>query len=643
MDYNEQSIKQKIGVSHVRTRPSMYIGDTGSSGLHHCVKEVIDNVIDEMFSGGATTLTLTMHSDGSCSVQDDGRGIPVGETIDENTGKKRPAIELAVGELHSGGKFDDDSYKTSAGLHGVGVKATNATSEYFNVTVYREGYEWKIGYRRGEKSQNLTKIGKSDITGTLVHFSPDPDIFTNTKYNKKIIRNFLVELSYLLAGKKFVFIDEEKGKTEEIVNKTGIKGLLKEKLGNCKLLHEPISVKSSKKKDNLEVDCSFAYTDKDDVVSIYSYVNNVPMNYGGTHVDGFKNAIWNILRDTILDSPLLNGIKEQPRKDDALDGLVAVLTVKINNPEFQGQTKGKLGNENVKELILPIITEHFQDFLDKNPKIKKEIIDKAVTTIIARDAAKNAKAHARRKSVFKNSTLPGKLADCQIKEMEGTEIFIVEGDSAAGSAKGGRDSSNQAVLPLRGKILNIEKNDKISVLLKNEQIGTLMDALGIVYRETPDEENPYVFDFSNLRYERIILMTDADVDGSHIKTLLETFFYNCTPDLIKRGHLYLAVPPLFRVMYNKIDKYITDEAELKRFMYDKDREKVSIFRFKGLGEMEAEQLSDTVMNPEKRKLIRLTLEDEDFAQNVIGVLMGKNVEPRKQFITKHALEANLDI
>lgn len=642
MEYTAQSIKRKHGVSHVRIRPSMYIGNTGTSGMHHCVKEGIDNVVDEMVSGNATTLTLILHLDGSCSILDDGRGIPVEDVSDE--GVMRPAIELAVGELNSGGKFDDDSYKTSAGLHGVGIKATNATSEFFTVTVKRGGFEWVIGYTRGVKTQNLTKIGDTTETGTCIRFKPDSDIFQHTKYNKKILKDFLIELSYLVKGKKFVFIDEETGKTETFKSKTGLNGLLLAKLNDKKLLHEPIYIEKENKIDKLMVECSFAYTDADDSVNIYSFVNNVPMNYGGTHVDGFKTAIWNILKTEILSSPQLKSIKEQPKRNDALDGLLAILSVKLDNPQFEGQTKGALGNDEVRETIQPIITETFQEFLDSNPKVKKEIIEKAIMTIIARDAAKNAKAHARRKSVFKNSTLPGKLADCQIKEMEGTEIFIVEGDSAAGSAKQAREAKNQAVLPLRGKILNIEKQENITTLLKNEQIGILMDALGLVYQETPnDSERPYFFDFSNLRYERIIMMTDADVDGSHIRTLLETFFFKCTPELIRNGHLFAAVPPLYRVIYNKTDKYITDEVALKEYMRDKDESKASIFRFKGLGEMKPEQLRDTVMSPKNRKLIKIVLNDEDFAEEIIGILMGKEVEPRREFIEHHALEANLDI
>ena len=642
MIYNEESIKRKRGVEHVRIRPAMYLGDTGSSGLHHCVKEAIDNVIDEMESGNAKQLVLTLHSDGCCSVSDDGRGIPVGNVDDD--GVLRPAVEIAVGELNSGGKFDTDSYKTSAGLHGVGIKATNATSELFIVTVCRDGYKWEIKFEKGIKTQDLKKLEKTDLTGTTVHFKPDPEIFQNTKYTPKILKDRLIELSYLLKGKKFIFINEDKNTTDTLCNKTGLNGLLLEKLNGKKILHEPIYVEKENKTDKIKLESSFVYTDADDVISIYSYVNNVHMGYAGTHVDGFKNALWTILKNEIMAHPALKGVSEQPKKDDALDGLVAILSIKMDNPEFQGQTKDKLGNEEVRELVQPIILEKFQDFIDKNPKVRAEIIDKAVTTILAREASKQAKAHARRKSVFKNSTLPGKLSDCTIKEMEGTEIFIVEGDSAAGSAKLARDGSNQAVLPLRGKILNIEKQDSIAVLLKNEQIRNLMDALGIVYQDTSTDENSsYIFDISNLRYEHIILMTDADVDGSHIKTLLETFFFNCTPDIIKNGNLYLAVPPLYRVIYNKIDKYITDDSELKKFMIGKDQNKVSLFRFKGLGEMQPEQLRDSVMNRANRTLIKLTLDDLEYAKEIIGILMGKDVEPRREFIEKHALEANLDI
>jgi len=644
MIYNEESIKRKRGVEHVRIRPAMYLGDTGSSGLHHCVKEAIDNVIDEMESGNASTLTLTLHTDGSCSVSDDGRGIPVGNVDDD--GILRPAVEIAVGELNSGGKFDTDSYKTSAGLHGVGIKATNATSEFFIVTVCRDGYKWQLKFEKGIKTQDLQKLEKTKITGTTVHFKPDSEIFQNTKYNPKILKDRLVELSYLLKGKKFVYINEEKNITETLCNETGLNGLLLEKLNGKKILHEPIYVEKENKTDKIKLESSFVYTDADDIISIYSYVNNVHMGYAGTHVDGFKNAIWTILKNEILSHSALKGVSEQPRKDDALDGLVAILSIKMDNPEFQGQTKDKLGNEEVRDLVQPIILEKFQDFIDNNPKIRAEIIEKAVTTILAREAAKTAKAHARRKSVFKNSTLPGKLVDCIIKEMEGTEIFIVEGDSAAGSAKFARDSLNQAILPLRGKILNIEKQDSITVLLKNEQIRNLMDALGIVYQDTGTNdsgESTYTFDTSNLRYEHIILMTDADVDGSHIKTLLETFFFNCTPSIIENGHLFLAVPPLYRVIYNKTDKYITDESDLKKFMVGKDQEKVSVFRFKGLGEMQPDQLRDTVMNRSNRTLIKLTLNDLEYAKEIIGILMGKDVEPRREFIEHHALEANLDI
>lgn len=641
MDYNENSIKRKKGVSHVRLRPAMYISDTGSFGLHHCVKEAIDNVIDEMESGNAKQLTLTLHTDGSCSVSDDGRGIPVGNVDDD--GVLRPAVEIAVGELNSGGKFDTDSYKTSAGLHGVGIKATNATSEFFIVTVYRDGFIWEIKYEKGVKVQDLKKLEKTKLTGTTVHFKPDIEIFPHIKYTPKILKDRLIEISYLLRNKKFVFIDEEKDTTDTYHNDTGLNGLLLEKLNNKKILHEPIYVEKENKTDKIKLESSFVYTDADDVISIYSYVNNVYMGYAGTHVDGFKNALWTILKNEIVSHSALKSVSEQPRKDDALDGLVAILSIKMDNPEFQGQTKDKLGNEEVKDLVYPIILEKFQDFIDKNPKVRNEIVEKAVNTILAREAAKNAKAHARRKNVFKNSTLPGKLADCTIKEMEGTEIFVVEGDSAAGIAKQARVSEYQAVLPLRGKILNTEKQDSIAVLIKNEQIETLMAALGIsVLEERDGKEIIYKFEV-NLRYENIILMTDADVDGSHIVTLALTFFYNHTPQIITDGHLYLAVPPLFRVIYNKVDKYIIDESDLKKFMVGKDESKVTVYRFKGLGEMEPEQLRDTVMNRSKRTLIKLTLNDLDYAKEIIGILMGKDVEPRRQFIETHALEANLDI
>lgn len=640
VSYTEKDIERLPGLEHIRRRPGMYISDSGSYGLHHCIREAIDNVVDEMEAGFCNELILTLHKDGSCSVEDDGRGIPVGN-IDDN-GKQRPAIELAVGELLSGGKFNNNSYSTSAGLHGVGIKATNATSEWFNVIVQREGKIWEIGYQKGKLTKKLNEIGETKKTGTKVHFKPDPEIFQIIKYNSKVIRERLEDLSFLLPNKKFILIDEEKNTNEVFNTSAGLRGLLLNKIGKKQILHEPILVEKEKSKDKLGIFCSFVYTNADDDINIVSFVNNVHTGYDGTHVEGFQNAIWDVLKNDIINNPSLKSVSEQPKKCDALDGIVCVLSVKIVNPEFQGQTKNKLGNPEVKELVLDIVKEKFEIFLQKNPKVKNEIIEKSVATVLAREAAKQAKAHVRRKKVG-NTVLPGKLTDCSIKEMEGTEIFIVEGDSAAGTAKDARDSSFQAILPLRGKILNAEKKTLVTDMLQNKEIEALMNAIGIhITYEGEGKEKQYKFEL-DLRYEKIIILTDADVDGSHIATLLITFFYKFVPDLIKNGHLFLAVSPLYRVIYNKIDKYIINDAELKKFMREKDENKVTIFRFKGLGEMDAENLRDTVMDKEKRQLIKLTINDLEYAEDIIGTLMGVEVAPRRNFIETHALEANIDI
>ena len=630
--YDESQIQVLEGLEAVRKRPGMYIGSTSSRGLHHLVYEIVDNSIDEALAGFCKNIEVTINEDNSITVIDDGRGMPVG--IHPKMGKA--TVEVIMTVLHAGGKFGGGGYKVSGGLHGVGASVVNALSEYCEVTVKREGFIWQQKYSRGNVLCDLTKIGESDEHGTKVLFKPDHEIFEDTVFDFEVLSSRLRELAFLNKG--IAIILRDKREDEERVEKYHYEGGIKEFVSylnrNKEVLHEsPIYVEGEK--DGIIAEIALQYNDGYNE-NLYSFANNIDTIEGGTHLAGFKSALTRAINDY---AKRFGHIKDNDKNlsgDDAREGLTAVVSVKISEPQFEGQTKTKLGNSEVRGVVDSIVAEGVSIFLEENPAVGKIIIDKALMAARARDAARKAR-ELTRKSVLERSTLPGKLADCSSKDPAECEIYIVEGDSAGGSAKQGRDRKFQAILPLRGKILNVEKQ-RLDRILNADSIRSMVTAFGAGIGKD--------FDVEKLRYNRIIIMTDADVDGAHIRTLLLTFFYRYMRPLIDEGHVFIAQPPLFKVSKGKREEYAYTELELEKILEDfggKDSS-INIQRYKGLGEMNANQLWDTTMDPEHRILKKATVSDAIAADEIFTILMGDKVEPRREFIQKNAKKiSNLDI
>ncbi len=640
-NYTASNINILKGLEAVRKRPAMYIGDVGSRGLHHLVSEVVDNSIDEALAGYNDRIDITINKDGSVTVEDSGRGIPV----DIHPEEKRSALEVVMTVLHAGGKFDKDSYKVSGGLHGVGVSVVNALSEWCKVEVKREGKVYCQEYRKGVPQFPVKEIGKAkkNESGTKVTFKPDGEIFKTTKFSFDTLAERMRELAYLNKTITINVKDEIENEEASFHFKGGLVEFVKYLDETRHALHKPIYIEGEK--DDTPVEIAFEYSDAYSD-NIHSYVNNINTHEGGTHLVGFKTALTRTFNNYALKNNL---IKEKKNKkitlsgDDFREGLTAVISVKVMEPQFEGQTKTKLGNSEVKSAVETIVGEKLSEFLEENPAIARKIIDKCVRAAEAREAARKARDLVRRKNALDSMHLPGKLADCSINDPEHCEIYIVEGDSAGGSAKQGRDRRFQAILPLRGKILNVEKA-KINKILENNEIKAMISAIGAGIGEE--------FNHEKARYGRIIIMTDADVDGSHIRTLLLTFFYRHMKDLITSGKIYIAQPPLYKIKKGKEEIYAFDENErdkiLSRFKANgsadlENIKGVTISRYKGLGEMNPQQLWDTTMNPETRTVLQVNLESAAAADKIFETLMGDAVEPRRAFIEKHAKYANLDV
>lgn len=630
--YDESQIQVLEGLEAVRKRPGMYIGTTSSRGLHHLVYEIVDNSIDEALAGFCSHIEVTINEDNSITVVDNGRGMPVG--IHPKIG--RSTIEVIMTVLHAGGKFGGGGYKVSGGLHGVGASVVNALSEACEVTVTREGKVWQQKYSRGNILGDVTQIGESDGHGTKTWFKPDHEIFETTEFEFEILQSRLRELAFLNKGIRITLSDKREGqeKGETYYYEGGIKEFVNYLNRNKDVLHpEPIYVEGEK--DGIIAEVSLQYNDGY-TENLYSFANNIDTIEGGTHLVGFKTAITRVINDY---AKKFGHIKESDKNlsgDDVREGLTAVVSVKIAEPQFEGQTKTKLGNSEVRGVVDSIVADGVGTFLEENPAVGKIIIDKALMAARARDAARKAR-ELTRKSVLERSTLPGKLADCSSKDPMECEIYIVEGDSAGGSAKQGRNRKFQAILPLRGKILNVEKQ-RLDRILNADSIRSMVTAFGAGIGKD--------FDVSKLRYNRIIIMTDADVDGAHIRTLLLTFFYRYMRPLIDEGHVFIAQPPLYKVSKGKKEIYAYTDEELESALNEmggKDSS-VDIQRYKGLGEMNANQLWDTTMNPEERILLKATVEDAIAADEIFTILMGDKVEPRREFIQKNAKKvSNLDI
>lgn len=630
--YDENQIQVLEGLEAVRKRPGMYIGSTSSRGLHHLVYEIVDNSIDEALAGYCKKIEVNINKDNSITVTDDGRGMPVG--IHPKMGKS--TVEVIMTILHAGGKFGGGGYKVSGGLHGVGASVVNALSEECRVTVKRESAIWQQEYSKGKVLTDVEKIGESSESGTQVYFKPDAEIFDEVIFDFEILAQRLRELAFLNKGIyiKLVDLREENEKEEVFHYEGGIKSFVSYLNRNKVALHEePIYIEGIK--DNVSVEVALQYNDGY-TENIFSFANNIDTVEGGTHLVGFKTALTRAFNDY---AKKFGHIKENDKNftgDDIREGLTAVVSVKIEEPQFEGQTKTKLGNSEVRGIVDSIVGECISTFLEENPSVGKMIVDKALMAARARDAARKAR-ELTRKSVLERSTLPGKLADCSSKDPKECEIYIVEGDSAGGSAKQGRNRKFQAILPLRGKILNVEKQ-RLDRILNADTIRSMVTAFGAGIGND--------FDIEKIRYDRIIIMTDADVDGAHIRTLLLTFFYRYMRPLIDEGHVYIAQPPLYKISKGKKEHYAYSDAELEQVLIDfggKDNS-TDIQRYKGLGEMNASQLWDTTMDPEQRILLRVNVEDAMQADEIFTILMGEKVEPRKEFIQQNAKNVvNLDI
>jgi len=648
-DYSAESIKVLEGLEAVRKRPAMYIGDVGKRGLHHLIYEVVDNSIDEALAGHCTKITVFFNKDGSITVEDNGRGIPVGIHKEE----KKPAVEVVMTVLHAGGKFDKDTYKVSGGLHGVGVSVVNALSEWLWVEVKRDGKVYKQDYKIGVTQNKLKETGKTKKSGTRVCFLPDNNIFNTTLFEYDIIAERLRELAYLNKGLEINLKDqrEEEGQEDSFRFKGGLSDFVKYLDEQNNPLHNKI-ITVTKEGGEISVDVALRYgnTYNDNILT---FVNNINTIEGGTHLSGFRSALTRSMNNHASKNNLIKAKKTEKitlSGEDFREGLTAIISIKVPEPQFEGQTKTKLGNGEVKGLVDKVVYEGILDFLEENPSIGRKVIEKALLAARSRSAARKARELIRRKSALGGSSLPGKLADCSNKDPVFCELYLVEGDSAGGSAKQGRDRKNQAILPLRGKVINSEKA-RIDKLLSNNEIQSIITALGTGFGGGDDEvgeRSAGDFNIEKIRYHKIIIMTDADVDGSHIRTLLLTFFYRKMKQLIDGGYLYLALPPLYRVHQGKKAAYAYDDNErdliIERMKKDNKNTKVGIQRYKGLGEMNPGQLWDTTMDPEKRTLLQVTVESAEAAAVTFQNLMGSDVEARRTFIEKNAkFVVNLDI
>ncbi len=625
--YDASKIQVLKGLEAVRRRPAMYIGDISLRGLHHLIFEVVDNSIDEALAGNCDQITITLDND-IVSVEDNGSGIPV----DIHPIQKKSGLEVVMTMLHAGAKFDDKIYSISGGLHGVGVSVVNALSELLKAEIYRDGKIWVQSYKRGKPDADIKTIGKTKKTGTKITFKPDTKVFKKIEFNKEIISNRLKELSFLNKGLKLDFEDKKTKTKERYLSQGGIVDLVKYLDSGRTRLHKPIYF--SQMQNGIDIEVALEYNDSY-TVNIFTFANTINTHEGGTHLIGFKSALTRTLNDyarrhnQLKDNLSLSG-------EDTREGLTAVVSIKIKNPQFEGQTKTKLGNLEAKGAVESLVNEKLSAFLEENPRYTNIIINKVLVAAKSRLAAKKARELTRRKSLLDSETLPGKLADCSSTNPDECEVFIVEGDSAGGSAKQGRDRKFQAILPLRGKIINVEKSG-LNKILSNTEIRTLISAIGCGIGEDD-------FNASKVRYKKIVIMTDADVDGAHIRTLILTFFFRFMKDLIDAGNIYIAQPPLYRVRYDKKETYFYSDEKLQQFLKSKAGKKYDIQRYKGLGEMNPQQLWQTTMDPEKRMLKKVTMEDAVEADRLFSILMGGEVGPRRKFIEENAkYVVNLDV
>lgn len=629
-DYGANQIQILEGLEAVRKRPGMYIGSTSARGLHHLVYEVVDNSIDEALAGYCTHIEVTIHKDNSITVTDNGRGIPVDM---HESGK--PAVEVVLTVLHAGGKFGGSGYKVSGGLHGVGVSVVNALSTSMDVKVKRDGKVYEISFEKGVTKEPLKVVGQTDETGTLVHFVPDAEIFDETVYDYDTLRHRLRELSFLNRGITIILTDErpEEVRQETFYFEGGISSFV-EHLNRNKEVINPEPVYFNGTKDTTVVEIALQYNTSYSE-NIYSFVNNINTEEGGTHLAGFKSALTRAANDFARRQGIIKNNEDNLVGEDIREGLTCVISIKLREPQFEGQTKTKLGNSEVRGIVDSIVSEGLSEYFEENPVISKKIIEKSIMASRAREAARKARELTRRKNALEVSSLPGKLADCSVKDPEQAEIYLVEGDSAGGSAKQGRDRRFQAILPLRGKILNVEKA-RLDKILNNEEIRTMITAFGSGIGSE--------FDITKRRYGKIIIMTDADVDGAHIRTLLLTFFYRYMRPLIENGHVYIAQPPLYQIRKGRSHWYTYSDEELAQKLDEIGREGITVQRYKGLGEMNPEQLWETTMDPEKRTVLQVHLREAEEADSIFTILMGDKVEPRRRFIEEHAnLVRNLDL
>ena len=629
-DYGANQIQILEGLEAVRKRPGMYIGSTSARGLHHLVYEVVDNSIDEALAGYCTHIEVTIHKDNSITVTDNGRGIPVDM---HESGK--PAVEVVLTVLHAGGKFGGSGYKVSGGLHGVGVSVVNALSTNMEVKVKRDGKIHEITFEKGVTKEPLKVVGQTDETGTLVHFVPDAEIFDETVYDYDTLRHRLRELSFLNRGITIILTDErpEEVRQETFYFEGGISSFV-EHLNRNKEVINPEPVYFNGTKDTTVVEIALQYNTSYSE-NIYSFVNNINTEEGGTHLAGFKSALTRAANDFARRQGIIKNNEDNLVGEDIRECLTCVISIKLREPQFEGQTKTKLGNSEVRGIVDSIVSEGLSEYFEENPVISKKIIEKSIMASRAREAARKARELTRRKNALEVSSLPGKLADCSVKDPEQAEIYLVEGDSAGGSAKQGRDRRFQAILPLRGKILNVEKA-RLDKILNNEEIRTMITAFGSGIGSE--------FDITKRRYGKIIIMTDADVDGAHIRTLLLTFFYRYMRPLIENGHVYIAQPPLYQIRKGRSHWYTYSDEELAQKLDEIGRDGITVQRYKGLGEMNPEQLWETTMDPEKRTVLQVHLREAEEADSIFTILMGDKVEPRRRFIEEHAnLVRNLDL
>ncbi|HLR34657.1 MAG TPA: DNA topoisomerase (ATP-hydrolyzing) subunit B [Tissierellales bacterium] len=628
-EYSVDQIQVLTGLEPVRKRPGMYIGSTGPKGLHHLVYEVVDNSIDEALAGECDTISIIINKDNSVTVKDNGSGIPVG--IHPQTGKS--TVETVLTILHAGGKFDAGAYKVSGGLHGVGVSVVNALSGWLIAEVKRDGKKYVQKFKKGIPETELEVVGTTKDTGTTISFKPDDEIFEDIIFNFETLEHRLREMAFLNKGIKIILEDKRHREKEEFHYEGGIKAFVEYVNRNKTPIHKEI-VYFEIEKEGTSVEVAMQYTDSY-AENVFTFANNINTQEGGTHLSGFRSALTRTINDYSRRNNFLKEKEDNFQGDDIREGLTAILSVKLLEPQFEGQTKTKLGNSEVRSIVDSLVSEELDKFLEENPNPARIIIEKALQASRAREAARKAREISRKRSILDNTTLPGKLADCQSNDSKITEIFIVEGDSAGGSAKQGREREYQAILPLKGKIMNVEKA-RLDRILGFEEIKAMITAFGVGIGSE--------FDISKLRYGKIIIMTDADVDGAHIRTLLLTFFYRYTKELLENGHIYIAQPPLYKISKGRAEHYVYSDNELEEIVKDIGDSNYSIQRYKGLGEMNPEQLWETTMDPSTRTLLKVSIEDAMAADEIFTTLMGDKVKPRREFIQKNAkLVKNLDV